>query len=102
MAKKVSSKKVSSKKAKSPRRRAAPAGEKAETSVGSVVHFLRMLGSDTEAFIAAADAANARVTVTADSMAFIRERVSSRRGRLALAARAVDPCPDDPFRCFPR
>jgi hypothetical protein len=60
-----------------------------------------MLGSDTDAFIAAAEAANARVTVTADSMEFIRERVTSRRGRLALAAAVVDPCPDDPFRCFP-
>jgi hypothetical protein len=98
MAKKVSKKK----KAKSPKRRVSSAREQAETSVGSVVHFLRMLGSDTEAFIAAADAANARVIVTADSMAFIRERVNSRRGRLALAANVADPCPNDPFRCFPR
>jgi hypothetical protein len=72
-----------------------------EVPMHSVVHFVRMLHDEGHAdgFAAAAKKSKATVALHPDAVNFVRKFLGSKQLHGAMAARVVDPCPGDPFRC---
>jgi len=74
-------------------------GKKLRVPFHSVVHFVQMLNDEghIDQFVEAAE--KYFITLDSASQDFVTKYLKKHELHGAMAAKVVDPCPNDPFRC---